>query len=290
MELVMVQVREVEEGIYWIQECSVKDQITDELSKDPPEWYLPGKKIHIPNNAFLFTGEENLLFDTLSPAASEEILPALESILDGDDLDYVVPSHPEPVHAANTFKILRRYPTASLVAPVGNPDEIVAPTYGKGHDLYYLDDSKTVFTGETIDLGGLTIEFKEATFPDVAFSIWIYEHTFDMLFTVDWLGIPHSEGECTKCVDEITTEVTQDRFHEFHARALYWFEYADTETTSAAIDRLINEIDPSMVVSAHGLVFRENPAKYMRMMKPVINRISVEGRLGLFNAETSIES
>jgi flavorubredoxin len=237
---------------------------------ETPGWYEPKQAIHIPQNAYLFTDDYTLLFDTLSPASTGRILREVKELLDGDNLDYLVVSHPDVPHAGNTAALLNEYPEATLVAP----------EYGSGHELYHLDQAKHVSASDTINLGTHTVEFHEATFLDAALHLWMTEQKTNTLFTVDWFGYPHTDAECLTFGDEFKHELTSEQLAEFHGRVLFWLQYVDVEKTKAEVDHLIEKFHPSIVAPAHGNVIHEHTTEHMRKMKPVIEQIDQEGRVG----------
>lgn len=264
--------REVLPGIHWIQEPGpAREGIARAVADAGPAWYRPGRSVHISQSAFLLVGERSLLFDTLSPAASDQILEGVGEILGGRALDYLVVSHPDVPHAGNTHRILRAHPDATLVAPA----------LGDTHELYHLGDALHVAPGDELDLGGHRVVFVEATFLDAAMSIWMREENTRTLFPVDWLGFPLMDGEFLRCVDEIEAPVDVDRLVEFHGRVMFWFQYVEVEKVHAEIDRLWREHEPRFVAPAHGLVIREEPRRYFEAMKDVVRRVSDEGRIGV---------
>lgn len=263
--------REFSPGMFCIQECGPnRTAFVRSRNTYPNDWYVQGRAVHIPQNAYLLEGERSLLYDTLSPAGGDQVLSELAEVLDGRPLDYLVVSHPDVPHAGNTGRILRAYPDTTLVAPA----------VGETHRLYHLEDSLKVAPGDRLDLGGLEVVFREATFLDAPISIWMVEETTNTLFPADWLGFPHMGGECGRFVEELELEVSLSRLIEFHGRVMFWHEYVDVEKTQAEIDRLIRELAPSMVAPAHGLVIREDPVRYMEMMKEVVAAVSERGRVG----------
>lgn len=263
--------REVRDSLYWIQECGAdRSNFVEETSDPNPAWYNEDEELHIGQCAYLFTDEQTLLFDTLSPASSDKIITVLDELLVGDDLDYLAVSHPDIPHAGNTARILREYPEATLVAP----------KYGTGHELYHLDDAMHVGEGDTIDLGNNTVAFHEATFLDAALHMWMTEINTNTLFPVDWFGYPHTSSECGLFADEFDHAITPDRLMHFHGRVLFWYQYVDVEKVNAEIDHLIDSYDPDLLAPAHGNVVRENVSDHMRLVKQVVQDINQEGRVG----------
>jgi flavorubredoxin len=261
--------RQIAAGLHWIQECGPdRVEIAASLVERGVPWYERGKALHVPQNAYLLVGEKTLLFDTLSPAAGEKIVSEVERVLGDRDLDYLVVSHPDVPHAGNTARLLRRFPTCRLVAPA----------VGDIHELYHLEDSLKVAPGDTLNLGGPSVRFLEATFLDAAMSVWMVEETTNTLFPVDWLGFPHMAGECLKFSDEVDTEIGPDRLAEFHRRVMFWFQYVDTGKVRAEIRRLARELAPAMVAPSHGLVIRSDPLPFFSMMEDVVHRVASQGR------------
>jgi flavorubredoxin len=243
--------------------------MSEALREDPPDWYDTDRLVHICNCAYIIDGDQTLLYDTVSPGAREQLLEGLDEVVGDRGLDYIVPSHPMAPHAGNTNAVLERYPDATLLSSA----------HGRGEELYYLDRGRQVEAGETLDLGSHTVEFLEAKFPDTAFHIWMKEHTTNTLFTADWMGAPHLEGECLRFSDELESSLSPGQITEFQARALRWLQYCDTEAVYAAIDDLIQTHRPDFVCPAHGTVVREDAVEYMEGMKSVVDMITTGGRL-----------
>ena len=261
--------RKIGPDIYQIQQCIDKPVMSEGLREDPPDWYDPDRLVHVCNNAYLIVGDETLLYDTVSPGAREQLMDGLDEVLGERDLDYIVPSHPEAPHAGNANALLRRYPDATLLSSA----------YGRGEELYYLDQGRHVEAGETLDLGGYTVEFLRAAFPDTAFHIWLKEHTSNTLFTAYWMGAPHVDGECLLFSDELDSPLSPAQILEFQARALRWLQYCDPEPVFDTIDDLIETHDPDIVCPAHGTVYREDATGYMERMKTVVEMITTGERL-----------
>lgn len=263
--------REIEPGLHWIYEPGVDLSKKFDLDTRRPDWYEPDRLVYIPQCAYLLEGEdETLLFDTLSPASTEEILAVIDDLVGDRGLDYLVVSHPDVPHAGNTLVILDEHPETRLVAP----------EYGNDHELYHLDDATSVGEGDSIDLGGLVVDFHEATFPDAPVHVWMSERETETLFPVDWMGFPHLKDDVLTCSDELENGVDVEQFVEFHSRVLFWYQYVDVEKVRQEIGRLIDEFGPEIVAPAHGLVLRGDAVEYMEMMKEVPGIIERRGRVG----------
>ncbi|MDX1396600.1 MAG: MBL fold metallo-hydrolase [Gemmatimonadota bacterium] len=264
--------REVLPGIHWIQECGPdRPKIARSVVAAGASWCTPGRPLHVPQNAYLLVGERSLLFDTLSPAAADLVVAAVEEILGDRPLDYVALSHTDVPHAANAARLLRRYPDARLVGPAA----------GETHALYHLDGALLVGPDDEIDLGGLVVRFPEATFLDAALHTWMSEETTKTLFTVDWLGFPHVEGECLKCVDELAGPIDVSRLEAFHSRVMFWFQYVEVAKVVAATERLAREFAGYRLFPSHGLPIRESPDRFFHLMNEVVANVAATGRTGV---------
>ena len=264
--------REIQPGFHWIHEGGPDRAEMVAVDGEPPEWTNPDEEVYIPQCAYLLCGDEaNLLFDTLSPASTDRILGELDELLGGDDLDYLVVSHPDVPHAGNAHAISRTYPEVTLVAP----------RYGDDHELYRLDEARKVGAGDEIDLGGYVVEFHEATFLDAPVSMWMTERTTGTLFPVDWFGFPHAASESLRFVDELDHPLSDDRLVQFHGRVLFWHQYVDVPKVKREIDRLNATFDPDVIAPAHGLVVRENATEHVARMKGVVEEIERRERIGI---------
>ena len=247
--------RQLTEDIHWLCECG------------PNRLEGSQTEVHVPQHAYLLVGDEyTLLFDTLSPAATETVLESLETVLGNRPLDYLLPSHPDVPHAGNTGAIQTAYPDV----------ELLAPRYGEGHGCYHLEAATRVGAGDTLDLGGLEVAFHPAPFPDAPIHCWMSERTTGTLFTVDFFGYPHfAPGECHAFAEDLDLEVSVARLTELHEFVLFWLKYADSERTRRAIDRIITEHDPAILAPAHGNPIREEPTAHLERMKEVVDRIAL---------------
>lgn len=257
-----------------IQECGPdRTGFADDRNRHPVDWYEPGRAVHVPQNAYLLRGsDKTLLFDTLSPAGRDQLLGELDALLDGDRLDYLVVSHPDVPHAGNALAVMRAHPDCTLVAPA----------VGSTHALYHLDQAMKVSPGDSLDLGGHHVRFHEAVFLDAPISIWMSEESSGTLFPVDWLGIPHLDGECGRLAGELDLSKDEwiSRLIEFHGRVMFWFEYVKVLRVHRQIDWIANELAPRRLAPAHGAFALEDPESLIHWMKPVVETIVERGSVG----------
>lgn len=219
--------QEIEDGFFWTQECLPLGTLSELDRFDMLKWLDDDEEAHGCQNAYLLNGKQSLLFDTLTQPNGDEVIDLLDSILDGDDLDFLIVSHPEANHAGNTFTILEAHPEATLLVPgeaAGHGDG-----HGTEHELYHVatdtpnditeleNEIRHVGDGDTVDLGGYAVEFHRPFVADHAFTLWMTEQTTNTLFTVDWMGFLHQSSNCVSYVSELDREVTVEQVFRFHA-------------------------------------------------------------------------
>ncbi|MEF8907892.1 MAG: MBL fold metallo-hydrolase [Haloarculaceae archaeon] len=266
--------REIAEGLHLLQGCVVPEEVQARLDEmdEPPPWYDPTGEVHAQFNAYLFAGEETLLFDTLPPNMRGDVLDALDAVLDGRDLDYLVVSHPEAPHGGNAGAILEAYPGTELLVP--ETDEL--------HDLALgsaVEEHADVTDGDELDLGSHAVEFCRSPMFDLAATTWMYERETGALFTVDAYGNAHAAaaGECGRFVDELTDDpeaFTTQRWLGFHSHTFPWFAYVEPGRLAAEIEALVDRFEPDLVAPAHGAPIRADAVGYLRRLVPVIEQIS----------------
>lgn len=279
--------RQIDDGLYWVQECLPLGSLGQLDQFDTGRWLGADEEAHGCQNAFVIHDERSLLFDTLTQPNGDAVVDVVDSLLDGDGLDYLAISHPEANHAGNTFTILDAYPDATLLVP-GR-----AAGYGTGHgaehELYHIatdspddvdqvpNEIRYVDPGETIDLGDHVVRFEAPTFPDHSFTTWMSERATNTLFSVDWMGFLHASSECLSYASEFERPLTVEQVFRFHALAFPWLRFADVQQVEAAVADVRDRLDPDVVAPAHGMVMVEDPAECFDLFAQAVRDLSVEG-------------
>lgn len=65
-------------------------------------------------NAFLITGEKNVLVDTVHELFFDEYLNNIQSIIDVSKIDYLIMNHTEPDHSGSVAKLLAVNPNITV--------------------------------------------------------------------------------------------------------------------------------------------------------------------------------
>lgn len=272
---------EVAPGIHWFDLDSSFDGFTFQMmTSDAPSWYEnhKGRKLLGSFNVYLIEGSEgSLLWDTGPILKENEIGQLVDEILDGDDLDYLVVSHPDVDHCGSVRTLIEQYPDMTLVIP----------EYGVNPEVYYLEGARRVKAGDTIDLGDKHCTFRDAQFIDSAMTIWMTEDTTNTFFVVDWLAYSKLDNERHMFADEIIDKYGIDEVLErkkFVINHKYnWFPYTDPEVMKDHIDYMLEEYRPERLAPSHSPPMRTYAPEFLegfkRLIDETIEEDSISGDL-----------
>lgn len=131
-------------------------------------------------NAYLVVGKEKTaLIDTVDPPMTEVLLRQLADV---PKVDYVISNHAEADHSGAIPAVLERYPDAVVLATPRAVDMLVE-SLG-----IHPEKIRTVEDGETLDLGGKTLEFLHAPWVHWPETMLTYLKEDRILFSCDFLG------------------------------------------------------------------------------------------------------
>lgn len=137
-------------------------------------------------NAFLITGEKNVLVDTVLESFFDEYLQNIQSVIDISKIDCLIVNHTEPDHSGSIAKLLDL-----------NPNITVYSTFSAKKCLSAILNcefkSVVVKQGDKLDIGNGELEFIIAPllhWPDTMFT-WMPSR--NVLFTCDFLGCHYCE-------------------------------------------------------------------------------------------------
>lgn len=131
-------------------------------------------------NAYLVQGEEKTaLLDTVDPTKVDTLLYQLESV---PQVDYIISHHAEQDHSGSIPQVLEKYPQAKVVCTARAAAMLV--------DLLCLspDRFQVVKDGDTLPLGGRTLEFLFTPWVHWPETMLSYLPKERILFTCDFFG------------------------------------------------------------------------------------------------------
>jgi flavorubredoxin len=131
-------------------------------------------------NAYLVRGgTKTVLLDTVDPMKTDILLGNLK---EEPRLDYVIAHHAEQDHSGSIPAVLAKYPEAKVICTPKAKGMLI------DHLAVAEDRFVTVGDGETIDLGGLTLEFIHTPWVHWPETMCTYLREDRVLFSCDFFG------------------------------------------------------------------------------------------------------
>ncbi len=195
-------------------------------------------------NAYLVLGEKPMLIDTVKAPFKEEMYSRIASVMDPSKIEIIVSNHAEPDHSGAL---------ADAIADL-QPEKVYASVAGVRilDAQFHIGEKLTaVKTGDSIDLGGLSLSFVETKmlhWPDSMFS---YLKEEKILFTQDGFGMHLATDRLF--IDENPWDVVEEEMRKYYANILLLF--------SPQVLKLL-EVFPSLnldvqyIATDHGPVWR----------------------------------
>jgi glyoxylase-like metal-dependent hydrolase (beta-lactamase superfamily II) len=239
--------REIAPGIFWLGDCFEITTIYGQL--------------HSHVSCFLLVGtDRTLLVDTGTPVHWQKIRGQLDRVLGRRPLDVLVPTHPEPAHAGNLYRLLQTYPDSRLAGDLRDYHLAFPDLEGRMDPLP---------SGSRIDLGGLDFHLLPAPIKDLTSTQWGYEAVNQVMFVGDGLAYTHPTiapdaggdepalhraGECSLLTTELAEPPRAETAALFTQAAFWWARYLDPGPLFAETARLIERYPSRLVAPAHGNV------------------------------------
>ena len=209
-------------------------------------------------NSYLLRGSEGIaLFETVKEKFFDEHLEKIRSVINLEDINYVVVNHTEPDHAGSVEKILEYAPNATVV--------------GSNLAIKYLTEiinkpfkNKVVKDEETLSLGNKTLKFISAPqlhWPDTMYTYVIEDET---LITCDSFGAHYCDERVLKSAIEDSKEDDYIEAYNYYFRMIMG---PFKPFVLKALDK-IKDLDLKFICPGHGLVLdNNNIEKYMNLYK-----------------------
>ncbi len=199
-------------------------------------------------NSYLIKGEKIAVVDTTDDQTGTEWLANLNKALDGAKPDYLIIEHLEPDHSSLISTFVEIYPEATLV--MSATAARMLPNY---FDPIPADCKiETVKEGDSLDLGGLTLQFYLAPMVHWPEVMMAYCPERKLLFSADAFG---TFGALDSLSDDWAEEA---RRYYFNIVGKYG------QQVQNALKKLAN-LDIETICPLHGPVLTENIGHYINL-------------------------
>ncbi len=193
-------------------------------------------------NSYLIKGKEKIaLIDTVYPPFEQEIEERLRE-LNIDHIDYIIANHGEQDHSGALPGLLRKYPMAKIVTNQKCKDITI------GFLPLKEDDYIIVGEGDTLDLGGKTLEFMMMPWVHWPDTMFTYLKEDGILFTTDFFGAHATNFDLFWDDDPSLVPLAKAYYAEIMQPFARIFQ--------KYIPR-VEALNPKMIASSHGPIYRK---------------------------------
>ena len=200
-------------------------------------------------NAYLLKTEKPTVIDTVDMAFGKEFLATLSKCIDPKEIQYIVINHTEPDHSGGLPVLASKAPDATIVC--------TEPAVNELKEMYRLYDRNflVVKDGDTLDIGGKTLLFKETPYLHTEETMITYCLEDKILFPCDIFST-HVATDVF-FADEAGFDITDDFIGYYKAIIHPHRSYVRT-----LIDAL-QDLDVQMIAPSHGFILRKDIQKYI---------------------------
>lgn len=200
-------------------------------------------------NAYLLKTEKPTVIDTVDMEFGREFVEYLSKLIDPKEIQYIVINHTEPDHSGGLAALAGRAPNATIVC--------TEPAVYELKEMYKLHGRNflVVKDGDTLDIGGKTLKFKETPYLHTEETMITYCIEDKILFPCDIFSTHVAHN--TFFADEAGFDITEDFIGYYNAIIHPHRRYVRT-----LIDAL-QDLDIQMIAPSHGFILRENIQKYI---------------------------
>ncbi len=232
-----MQKRQIKGKIYWMGAIDWDRRLFDSLIP------LPDGTSY---NAYLIEGnEKTALLDTVDPPLADYLMAQLEGV---SRIDYIVSHHAEQDHSGSIPLVLSRFPEAKVIC--------TPKAKGMLADLLKIPENSfmTVEDGQTLSLGGKTLEFIHTPWVHWPETMVTYLKEDRILFSCDFYGSHIATS------DLYVTD--QGRVYEAAKRYFAEIMMPFRSVIAKNIEKL-KTVNIEMIAPSHGQIY-DNPSWIMK--------------------------
>jgi flavorubredoxin len=200
-------------------------------------------------NAYLLKTEKPTVIDTVDLEFGREFVEYLSELIDPKEIQYIVINHTEPDHSGGLAALAGRAPNATIVCTEIAVNEL--KEMYKLHSRSFL----VVKDGDTLDIGGKTLKFKETPYLHTEETMITYCIEDKILFPCDIFSTHVATNAFF--ADEAGFDIIEDFIGYYNAIIHPHRRYVRT------VINALQELDVQMIAPSHGYILREDIQKYI---------------------------
>lgn len=137
-------------------------------------------------NAYLIKDEKNVLIETVHESFFDDYIENISSIINIEEIDYLILNHTEPDHTGSVKKLLELNPNITIVTTMAGK-KFVSEICNKEFNSIVVKD------GQTLNIGYRNLKFIIAPFLHWPDSMFTHIQEDKLLFSCDFLGTHYAE-------------------------------------------------------------------------------------------------
>jgi flavorubredoxin len=200
-------------------------------------------------NAYLLKTEKPTVIDTVDMQFGREFVEYLSELIDPEEIQYIIINHTEPDHSGGLAALASRAPHATIVC--------TSPAVNELKEMYKLHGRNflVVKDGDTLDIGGKTLKFKETPYLHTEETMITYCIEDKILYPCDVFSTHVASN--TFFADEAGFDITEDFIGYYNAIIHPHRRYVRT------LIQALEDMDVQMIAPSHGYILRKDIQKYI---------------------------
>jgi flavorubredoxin len=200
-------------------------------------------------NAYLLKTEKPTVIDTVDMQFGREFVEYLSELINPEEIQYIIINHTEPDHSGGLAALAGRAPHATIVC--------TSPAVNELKEMYKLHSRNflVVKDGDTLDIGGKTLKFKETPYLHTEETMITYCMEDKVLYPCDIFSTHVASN--TLFADEAGFDITEDFIGYYNAIIHPHRRYVRT------LIQALEGLDVEMIAPSHGYILRKDIQKYI---------------------------
>jgi flavorubredoxin len=202
-------------------------------------------------NAFVILADTVTLIDTVKAPFKQEMLARIASIINPEDISYIISNHTEMDHSGSLPDVIETVKPDKVFASI-NGVKALADHFHMEREIVGVQD------GETVSLGSRNVTFVETKMLHWPDSMFTYLAEEEFLFSSDAFGMHLASSE--RFADQLDDGVLEYEAAKYYANILLPFSPLVTKLLDkvAGLGITINTIAPD-----HGPIWRKEPSRML---------------------------
>ncbi|APC79028.1 metallo-beta-lactamase superfamily protein [Clostridium botulinum] len=213
-------------------------------------------------NSYLLLTEKPTIIDTVDISFGREYIESLKTLINLEKIQYIVINHTEPDHSGALGSLAYNAKNATIVCTQKAVDQLKAMY--KLHNRTFL----VVKDGDTLDIGGKTLEFMETPYLHTEETMITFAKEDKILFPCDIFSTHIANYEYFN--DKAKEDILED-FKTYYSLIMHPHRrYVQN------MIKKIRSLDIEIIAPSHGFILRENAKKFIDIYDEMSKNTNVD--------------